>query len=142
MSCSLYLAWPILIVFWSTYGLTNMIYVNNLIIWIGIALIFVHLYGYTYIIFCLFQMVLQNCSELKCLNLPFCKKLSQEGFAALVDNVEHLEKLDVSFTAVCFSLPVYWFSDNYNSFKSIFNVFVYEVFQNNSNIFISNPFFF
>ncbi|XP_078326652.1 F-box/LRR-repeat protein 6-like isoform X2 [Crassostrea virginica] len=46
------------------------------------------------------KMVLQNCSELKCLNLSYCKKLSQEGFAALVDNGEHLEKLDVSFTAI------------------------------------------
>ncbi|XP_078326646.1 F-box/LRR-repeat protein 6-like [Crassostrea virginica] len=46
------------------------------------------------------KMVLQNCSELKCLNLSYCKKLSQEGFAALVDNIAHLEKLDVSFTAI------------------------------------------
>lgn len=50
------------------------------------------------------QMVLRNCVELKCVNLTHCKKLSQDGFMALVDNCPNLEKLDVSFTSVCVCL--------------------------------------
>lgn len=46
------------------------------------------------------KMVLRNCVELKCVNLTHCKKLSQDGFIALVDNCPNLEKLDVSFTSI------------------------------------------
>lgn len=46
------------------------------------------------------KMVLQNCVELRCANLAHCKKLSQDGFMALVDSCPNLEKLDVSFTSI------------------------------------------
>lgn len=49
-------------------------------------------------------MVLRNCVELKGVNLTHCKKLSQDGFMALVDSCPNLEKLDVSFTSVCICL--------------------------------------
>uniref|UniRef100_K1Q514 F-box/LRR-repeat protein 6 n=1 Tax=Magallana gigas TaxID=29159 RepID=K1Q514_MAGGI len=45
-------------------------------------------------------MVLRNCVELKGVNLTHCKKLSQDGFMALVDSCPNLEKLDVSFTSI------------------------------------------
>ena len=87
-------------------------------------------------------MVLQNCSELKCLNLSYCKKLSQEGFAALVDNIAHLEKLDVSFTAVCICLPVYQFFDNFVIHPEVSIMCLCMKFLKITDIFILNQLFF
>ncbi|XP_048778371.2 F-box/LRR-repeat protein 6-like isoform X2 [Ostrea edulis] len=46
------------------------------------------------------KMVLQNCHELKSINLSHCKKISQDGFTALVDNCTNLQGVDVSFTSI------------------------------------------